>query len=199
MERLGKRRVLIGGAVAVLAVAAMTVAVLAAGDGGDGQTATATTAPSDVTEPDVTQPPVTEPPGTTAPPAANPVLEDGRHAAFLTGLDVEGRTMELDVVQFLMGQEATDAYHEDHPEDPDAPPNDYYIVNDNPRLRTLAVAADAPITVLDAIRPVSVSWTDLPARLAGNPLPGDDRLWYNPFWLTVEDGVIVAIEEQYTP
>ena len=61
------------------------------------------------------------------------------------------------------------------------------------------MAADAPITVLDAIRPVSVGWSDLPARFDGNPVPDDDRLWYNPFWLTVEDGVIIAIEEQYTP
>lgn len=48
-----------------------------------------------------------------------------------------GRTLTVDVIQFLTGREAEEAYHRDHPEDPLGPPNDYYILTVNPRLRTL--------------------------------------------------------------
>jgi hypothetical protein len=50
---------------------------------------------------------------------------------------VAGRTLTVDVIQFLTGREAEEAYHRDHPEDPLGPPNDYYILTVNPRLRTL--------------------------------------------------------------
>lgn len=37
------------------------------------------------------------------------------------------------------------------------------------------------------------------ARLTGNPMPGEGRLWPNPFWLTVENGTVTAMDEQYIP
>ena len=90
-----------------------------------------------------------------------------------------------------MGDEATAAYREDHPDDPTgSPDNDYYIVNDNPRLRTLPVAADAEVTVVStstsANDPHTIAFQDLPAYFATYEGPGG-QLWYNPFWLTVED------------
>jgi hypothetical protein len=78
-----------------------------------------------------------------------PVLGDGHHPVFLTGIDMAARTVEFDLIQFLMGDEATAAYHEDQPDDPAGPPNDYYIVNDNPRLRRLPAAENVEVTVLD--------------------------------------------------
>jgi hypothetical protein len=129
----------IAGAVAVALAAALVVALI--DDGSDEpRSQTTSTAPpasfpsstadTDAAAPAPSPTPTVAP--TTEPPAGS-VLEDGRHAVFLTGLDVDARTVDFDVIQFLMGDEATAAYHEDHPEDPDAPPNDYYIVNDNPR------------------------------------------------------------------
>jgi hypothetical protein len=46
-----------------------------------------------------------------------------------------------------------------------------------------------------------VPWTldELPAHLAGERDVPEGRLGWNPFWLTVEDGVVVAIDEQYLP
>jgi hypothetical protein len=77
---------------------------------------------------------------------------------------------------------------------------DYYIKNDNPRLRTLSIAPDASVTALgDDPTPVSVALGDLPARLAGSSAPEEGYLSYFPFWLTVENGVVVAIAEQYVP
>jgi hypothetical protein len=30
-------------------------------------------------------------------------------------------------------------------------------------------------------------------------VPDDDRIWPSPFWLTVNDDTVAAIEEQYIP
>jgi hypothetical protein len=148
--------------------------------------------------------PATDDPAADDAPAATPILEDGRHPAYLVQLDVPGRTVTVDVIQFLTGDEAIAAYREDTPEDPDGdPPNDYFIRNDNPRLRTLPVAADVTVAVVRLGEPsgagsVPSTFEDLPAHLDEQP-PAEGRLAWNPYWLTVEDGEVVAIDEQYLP
>lgn len=130
-------------------------------------------------------------------------LSDGRHPSYLHGVDRSGRTLTVDVIQFLTGQAAVDAYHEEHPDDPDGPPNDYYIVNVNPRLRTLEVAPDVTVALVrlhddgDADLDQG-TWAELPDYLAVNR-PEDERLSWNPYWITLEGGIVVAIEEQYLP
>ena len=52
-------------------------------------------------------------------------------------------TITFDLIQFFTGEAATKAAAEDGQGSP--APNDYYIRNVNPRLRTLPVRADAPI------------------------------------------------------
>jgi hypothetical protein len=131
-------------------------------------------------------------------------LEDGRHPAFLTGLDVSGRTVTFDLIQFLTGDEAVAAYLEDTGE-PGGPPNDYHIRNVNPRLRTLPISDAVTVTVVRLGEPTgagSVPWTlaELPAHLAEtSPTEDLGRLSWNPYWLTVADGEVVAIDEQYLP
>jgi hypothetical protein len=132
-------------------------------------------------------------------------LEDGRHPAFLTELDGTARTVTFDLIQFLTGQEAADAYAEDVPEDPDpGPPNDYWIRNESSELRTLPIASDVTVSVIRLGEPSGaegVPWTleELPAHLADQAGAPEGQLGWSPFWLTVEDGVVVAIEEQYLP
>jgi hypothetical protein len=144
------------------------------------------------------------PPSDDAPEAASPVLEDGRHPAYLVALDVSGRTVTVDVIQFLTGDEAIAAYREDTSEDPEGdPPNDYFIRNENPLLRTLPVAAEVAVTVVRLGEPsgagsVPSTFEDLPAHLDEQP-PAEGRLAWNPYWLTVEGGEVVAIDEQYLP
>jgi hypothetical protein len=201
---------------AVIAAIAALVALVAAvvvgmvvgtqGDGDEGADRSPTTAS---TEPPSTAPSTTDADGgaaTTASPStsvsAQPVLEDGRHPVLLTGIDVVGRSVEFDLIQFLTGDEAIAAWDEAHPDDPGGPPNDYFIINDNPRLRRLPVADDVVVTVLDwdgGFQPFVVAFADLPAELAGRPIVDGGGLGANPFWLTVDDGMITAIEEQYTP
>ena len=130
-------------------------------------------------------------------------LEDGRHASYLRGLDTDARTITIDVVQFLTGQTATDAYRQDHPDDRAGPPNDYYIVNANPRLRTLPVASHVEVQLVRLHEGGGTdldpgTWEELPTYLDAYPTE-DARLSWNPFWITVHSGEVTAIEEQYIP
>jgi hypothetical protein len=190
---------------AAVALAAVLAVVFVDGDGGTDTTAT-TEEP--VTQAPTTAAPATEAPATTAepatsPPAGEPVLADGRHPVYLTALDVAAGTVEFDLIQFLGGAEAEEAYHRDNPNaPPGGPPNDYYIVNENPRLRVLPVAEGAAVTVLDwnaGFVPRAIAFADLPAALADDLYPDDGRLWPTPFWVTVEDGTVTAMEEQFIP
>jgi hypothetical protein len=130
-------------------------------------------------------------------------LADGRHPALLHAADLPGRTLTVDVIQFLTGQEAIDAYQADHPDDPGGPPNDYYILNVNPRLRTLPVAAEVEVELVmlhlgEGAELKPSSWERLLDDLATEP-SDQDLIAYNPFWLTLDSGVVTRIEEQYLP
>ena len=132
------------------------------------------------------------------PTTSEPVtLADGRHPVYLKTVDPDRQTITFDLIQFFTGDAATKAAAEDGKESP--PPNDYYIRNVNPRLRTLPVAADAPITVNvlaaqstgSATKDVSVTLAKLASYFPNSGKP--------PFWITVEQGQVTRIAEQYLP
>jgi hypothetical protein len=78
-----------------------------------------------------------------------PELEDGRHFGYLESIDLETpvSTVVFDLAYLLTGEEANQAAAENgYPTPVD---NDYYIVNDNPRLRTLLVSPDIRIRLVD--------------------------------------------------
>jgi len=198
----------------LVAVAAL-LATLALGTGcGDGKQSSASrTPPGSATptaqqgQPTATPTPVPSPsPAATSPAGASPatassvdpnVLQDGRQPARIERVDAARRRITVDVVQFLVGAEASRAAAEDHaPEVP--PPNDYWIRNTNPKLRTLPVAAGAPVTVNVHGAPVSGDSTkDIPRTLA--QLAVIPSLDSGLFWLTVRNGVVTRIQEQYLP
>jgi hypothetical protein len=187
-----------------IAAAAIGVAVATRDDGAGRSQTTGSTAPA-ATAPSTTDADAGGGAATTAlptSPSGEPVLEDGRHPVYLTDIDTAARTVEFDLIQFLRGDEATAAYIADHPDDPGGPPNDYYIVNDNPRLRRLSVAENIKVTVLDwegGFKPQVVAFANLRTKLAADLVPDVDRIWPSPFWLTVNDDTVTAIEEQYIP
>lgn len=81
-------------------------------------------------------------------------------------------------------------------------PNGYYIRNVNARLRILPVRQDATVRVVwlngDALTE-SISFDGLPGYFAADVNPHDERVWYDPFWLTVDDDHVTTIVEQYIP
>ena len=128
----------------------------------------------------------------TAATATVPELEDGRHFGFIKSVDLAYR---------LSGDEANRAAAErGYPTPVD---NDYFVVNDNPKLRTLALAPVAQISLLDMRRCCIETIEVRPERFAsffGRPKPGRYAQGeYADYWVTVEDGVVVKIEQQFVP
>ncbi len=123
----------------------------------------------------------------------------------LTTVDTAHRRITFDLIEFLTGDAAKQAWKKANPgSDQDGPDDDYYIVNDNAKLRTLPVAGTVTVSVLKndggSPDPMSITFAALPAYLAkAKPDTSDHQLSYNPFWLTVQNGQIVKIEEQFVP
>jgi hypothetical protein len=139
--------------------------------------------------------PGTGTPATTIAPAATD-LPDGVHVARIVRVNPAAGSATVDVVQFLTGAAAVRAAREDNAEVP--PPNDYYIRNTNPQLRTLPVASDAPITInVHGAQESGSSTKDIPKTLA--ELAGIDGLEDGVFRLTLQDGRLIRIAEMYLP
>ncbi len=135
-----------------------------------------------------------------AAPSSSPALPDGRSFVFVKKLrgTPPDATMTFDLAYFLTGDAANQAAAEHGDETP--VPNDYFIVNDNPKLRTLPMSPTVAIEVIDwtnCCEPTSVPYTDWAASLTDptDALHGTE----SPYWITVKDGQIVKIEEQYLP
>jgi hypothetical protein len=117
-------------------------------------------------------------------------LADGRHFGYWETFEI-GDTVafgEFDLAYFLSGTEAEKAAA-DHGDDFS---NDYYVVNDNPKLRTLIVDGHADVIVVD--------WDHCcgskPSTVADLAV---ERRKESGFWVTIEDGAVTKIEEQYVP
>lgn len=172
-----------------------------ASTGGTGTTsATGPTSPTGTTA-------STGPTGPTAVPTGSlePELEDGEHFGFVESVDAEGGTMVLDLAYFLTGDEANQAAADHGDETP--VPNDYYIVNDNPKLRTLSLSPDVELALLDWNNCCDEFFdgdltTFATAIETGEQVTVGDEVYLgtlSPYWLTVQDGLVVRIEEQFLP
>jgi hypothetical protein len=153
-------------------------------------------------------------------------LEDPREAyqfAFVTEVAADGSSVTLDYAEFLSGDEANAAaVAAGEITEGEQVPNDYYIRNDNPLLRTFPIAPDARVSLMgfslenqgiDAIPVTAAQWATLfieAQRCIAEGFPseceelgGDDWSWYGggflPYWVLIEGDVIVAVEEQYLP
>jgi hypothetical protein len=72
------------------------------------------------------------------------VLADGRHPSRIVGIDLAGNAVAIDVVQFFTGAAAAVAAQQDGATEV-PPPNDGWIRNENPLVRTPPVARDVPV------------------------------------------------------
>lgn len=124
----------------------------------------------------------------------------GLYAAWVASIDVEARTLGVDVIRWLEGDEATAAYHAENPDDPEGPPNDYFIVNESTQVRELAVADEVDVRVLgEGATLTDSTFEALPAALAAHAPVESSLLSYNPYWVAINDGEITGICEQYIP
>ena len=177
-----------GRSIAALLILLMTAAL--SGCGGDEQPGGAAGTPATTVAPSTT---AAAGPATTEPAE----LTDGRHPAYIKSVDAAGQTVTFDLIQFFTGEAATKAAAEDGEESP--PPNDYYIRNVNSRLRTLPVKAGAPITVnVLAAQATGSATKDVPVTLEklASYFPNSGT---PPFWITVEQGQITEMAQQFLP
>jgi hypothetical protein len=107
------------------------------------------------------------------------------------------RYLRFDRAVMLTGREAA-AAKSAHGIDPTEPP-DYYIQNDNPKLRTYRLARDVKVIGSQVLagrpQPTPVTLQRLVAYLNQRPAGST----YPPFTLTFRKGVVTAISEVYLP
>lgn len=117
---------------------------------------------------------------------------NGEHMARVTAFDQSHIT--FDAVQFLTGDQAAQAFHEDHPGD--EMDTDYYIRNQNPALRTLPLADGFVIRVntVGGYEP-SDDHEVTPKTFESYMKSGDIDHAY--FWLTIHAGRVTDIDQQY--
>ncbi|NNF56197.1 MAG: GerMN domain-containing protein [Acidimicrobiales bacterium] len=126
-------------------------------------------------------------------PASADTLPAGRWFGFISEANAE--ELSFDLACWFGGTAAEAAASEDGEESP--PPNDYYIRNDNDRLRTHAVDSATQVKWLpEPGNPESVVETPYATWLDEFLL----RSIISGYWITVEDDShVIAIEEQYVP
>jgi hypothetical protein len=126
-----------------------------------------------------------------------PTLDDGRYfgALIAVGADQEPPRLMIDIEQWFTDQAAIAAAIEDGVIEPgEIIPNGYYIRNENPRWRTIEI--DPAATVSLTVYPYGQ--VDDP-QIVSLERFADLSLGWSEYWITMEDGRVVAIEQQYIP
>jgi hypothetical protein len=202
--------------VVLLALAGAITAIALGGDDED-QAAGPTDAPTVTapTSPTRTMGPSSGPTGTTgATESSNPgcsgtpapaTLADGTYFGFLESIDVGSGVSEFDLACFYTGDEANEQAAARGDEVP--VPNDVYIVNDNPSTRDVPVDPSVELLLIDWNACCETSpGAELDAfasALGDQDFVEIDGFRYagglSPYWITIQDGRIVGIEEQFLP
>jgi hypothetical protein len=201
MDEHIKRNALIVGAIVLALLSIGAGALIALSDDERAQTTdpTSSSTPTQTPEPSGSSEPSAS--GTPEPSGSeSPILEDGHHFVYVTTASVSdaGKVRaRFDLAYFYEGERAKREAAERGDEVVDG----YYIVNDNPRLRTLPLADDVEVEYIPdsnccELQPGNIDvWVE--AILATNPT---DYAGTNvPWWFTVEGGRITRIEQQYLP
>jgi hypothetical protein len=188
----------------VLAAAFLAATALLLGACGDKDTAApadsvASTRPARASVSTVT---VTETRPKTRP---KPKLEDGRHfGGYIKSVDMDASpaTVSFDLAFLLTGDEANaEAEKRGYPTPVD---NDYFIVNDNPKLRLLPLADDIEVRLLDWKHCCDFFFDGDLERFAGSfektEYPaGNYKGAFSAYELTVEEGAVARIDEHFFP
>lgn len=145
---------------------------------------------------------------------------DGRYFGYVRAVDAESQppTISFDVAQFFFGKDAQKAAEADGAVPPGEPvSNDHYERNSDTRAQTLPLAEDAQVTAGQPVTRLTVpskararcrsgctdgipvGLTDFFASFAKEPSSDRGSAAGAPFWVTIRDGLVVRIDEQYFP
>ncbi|KOR89837.1 hypothetical protein [Paenibacillus solani] len=133
-----------------------------------------------------------------------------QEAAYINNLEIrDGKVyLEVDPIEWYEGEEANRVFRE-REQDPEMTeaPDGYYIVNDTEEQIELPVADDAEVLLqiydhTGRYEDAQISWNQLvDLNKFINIYEKDDIVdmkWF-PFHLTIEDGTVVKIIQQYVP
>lgn len=114
----------------------------------------------------------------------------------------KGYQLTADYVQMLTGKAAADAATAAGEESP--PPNDYFILNESTKLRTLSLPNTTPVYVLQWGGTGATTKTKISVGQFMDIMPGGSspqEPWKSAYyWLTVKNGTtITKIEQQFLP
>jgi hypothetical protein len=128
--------------------------------------------------------------------------ETAKKSVFIRAVDLKARTITVEPMQFLTGAAAVKAYRRDHPGNANgSPPNDHYIVKNSQERKVLPLAKGAIVKLVNVggtphTEPVAVP----EAKLAGYAgITKDENGFAAPFWITIRDGKVAEIDEQFVP
>ncbi|WP_426451645.1 hypothetical protein ACP26L_06120 [Paenibacillus sp. S-38] len=131
------------------------------------------------------------------------------HPAYVTGLTYQedgSLYLTADYIQWYEGAEADRVFTEKEPDSGlSTAPNGYYIVNDNPRLRSLPVHPDAQVLMQIYNRTgepggADIQWNEqVSLQRFTEILKAEPYLQEYPYHLVVEKGQVVRIIQQYIP
>ena len=129
-------------------------------------------------------------------------LSDGTYFVQLT--DVQGGEegpllLKYDVALFLTGEAANQAAADRGLETP--VPNDYVIVNDNPKQRLTPLAGTYSVKYIpaggsDPVKAHMAQFYEWMGETNQTDLPPKDTSWW---WITIADGEVTNIRQQYLP
>lgn len=131
------------------------------------------------------------PSGSGCTPDSAATLPEGEWFGFVDATSANG--LEFDLACWFTGESAVEAAAEDGEESP--PPNDYYIRNDNPQIRSLSVSSAARVTWYPDGSPTSETESGFEEWAGAMPARG---LMFG-VWLRVIDGEVHQIREQWVP
>lgn len=156
------------------------------------QSAPATSVPSEAEPP--ADPPSTDSPATPLPSSQFTFVEK-----LTSG---KPGTIVLDYAEYLTGKKAADAAKARGDESP--PPNDYYIVNDNTKLRTFKISPDAKVRLVSNPDGTSdpAGYEATVEQWAGHfAAPSDENAAIRAagYWVVLKGDTVVAVREQFVP
>lgn len=153
-------------------------------------------------EPAIEEPAVTETEEAAVADSGTPAVVTERQPGLI--VEITGApgayTMRIDYVLWLTGPEASAAAAAHGDESP--PPNDYYVVNDNPKIREFPIRSGIPVTVVtndDGTSDSDGHTITLDQWVAALSGPNAHAFKSTIYWVTITDGTVTAIEAQYVP
>ncbi|WP_379136212.1 hypothetical protein [Paenibacillus sp. sgz500958] len=124
--------------------------------------------------------------------------------------DNKGLSITTDEIEWYEGESAAIIFAEREPEaaaELGGPPDDYYIVNDSDLLTTYPVADDATVTMqmfdhTGQMEDLDIQWNEsLPLQQFSEEFGKTDIIDLSgfPYHITIKNGVITSIVQQYIP